>query len=170
MSFTAGRQDRNLLVLYASWLSEPEHSQISELFAQQPRAFSQSRLWNHKQQNTAGPEPAIGVFQEDGFQSLVVIFPGFPVVRRIEVEHGHCFRLAPDIHGVRLQSLDSQCFRLFCPIGVDFNAVTMSCYVVKQVSERRSVADAGIERRESFGKSQPILQSPDLRYRKREKS
>jgi hypothetical protein len=44
----------------------------------------------------------VRVFQEDRFQSLVVALSGFPIVRRIQVEQGHRFRLAPNIHGVGL--------------------------------------------------------------------
>jgi hypothetical protein len=64
--------------------------------------------------------------------------------------------MASHIHGIRLQSLDSQCFRLLCPIGVDFNSIAMSPYVAKQMGECHSIADAGIDRRKSFRKNQPI--------------
>src|SRR5258708_19520049 len=88
------------------------------------------------------------MFEEDQLQSLVVALCGFPIVRRIQVEQGHSFLLAPDIHGVGLQSLNSQGSRLFCPIGVDLNAITVSGYAMKQVSERHAISHARIERRE----------------------
>jgi hypothetical protein len=42
---------------------------------------------------------------------------------------------------------------LFGPIGVDFNPVAMSGYIVKQVSESHAVADAGIDCRELLGEN-----------------
>jgi len=85
------------------------------------------------------------MLQKYRFQSLVVALASFPIVRRIQVEQGHGFRVAPDIHGVSLQSLDSQGSRLFYPIGIDFNSVTMRGHVLKNMSECRAIADTGIE-------------------------
>jgi hypothetical protein len=59
---------------------------------------------------------------------------------------------------------------LLYPIGVDFNAVTMSFYAAKQVSECHSIADAGIDRRKCLRENQPIPQSFGLGYWKREKA
>lgn len=67
MSFAAACNDHDLFELHASRFREPEDPQIDKLLAQQPRAFRQSRLRNHEQQNASSLEPAIGVFQKDGF-------------------------------------------------------------------------------------------------------
>jgi len=69
------------------------------------------------------------------------------------MKQGHGFRRASHVHGVGLQSLDSQCSRLFCPIGIDLNAIAMSGYIVKQASESDAVADAGIDCRELHGEN-----------------
>jgi hypothetical protein len=110
------------------------------------------------------------VFQEDQFQSLIVALSRFPIVRRVQIKEGHRFGLAPDIHRVGLQSLDSQGSRLFCPIGVDLNAIPVSGYAMQQVGERRAIANTGIKRRESLREDQPIPQSLGLGYRKGEKA
>src|SRR5713226_9613228 len=110
------------------------------------------------------------MLQKYRFQSLVVALASFPVVRRIQVEQGHGFRVAPDIHGVSLQSLDSQGSRLLCPIGIDFNAVAMSLHILKQMSKCHTITDTGIERGEGLGKGQSILESFRLGNRKREKA
>src|SRR6266852_9500541 len=106
------------------------------------------------------------MLQKYRFQSLVVALASFPIVRRIQVEQGHGFRVAPDIHGVSLQSLHSQGSRLLCPISVDFNAVAMSLHVLKQVGERHPIADTGVESRESLRTEQPIPESFRLGNRK----
>ena len=108
------------------------------------------------------------MFQKDQFQSLVVALSGFPIVRRVQIEQGHGFRLAPDIHGVGLQSLDSQGSRLFGPIGVDLNAIAMSGYAMQQVSERHAISHAGIECRELRCEGKAILQPRGFRHGQRE--
>src|SRR5260370_31382720 len=53
----------------------------------------------------------------------------------------------------RPQSLDSQRSRLLGPIRVDLDAIAMSGCAQKQVIERHSIANTGIERRQVvFGK------------------
>jgi len=145
VSFAARCQHYDLPVLQASRLGEPEHSQIREMFAQQSGTFRQSQLRNHEKQHTTGLEPAITVFQKDQFQSLVVALSGFPIVGRVQIKQGHCFCRAPDIHGVSLQSLDSQRSRLVGPIGVDLDSIAMSGYAKKQVSERHAISHARIK-------------------------
>src|SRR5712671_2426231 len=140
------------------------------MFAQQPRTFRQSHLRNHEKQHATSLEPAIAMFEEDQFQSLIVALSGFPIVRRIQIKQGHRFGLAPDIHGVSLQSLDSQRSCLFGPIGIDLNAVAMSAYAIEQVSECHAIAHAGIECRELRCKSKAILQPSGFRHGQREKS
>jgi hypothetical protein len=60
--------------------------------------------------------------------------------------------------------------RLLCPIGIDFNSVAVNPCIAKQMSKGHAVADAGIQRRELLGESQPILQPLDLDYRQRKKT
>ena len=145
MPFAACCQHYDLLVFEAGRLGESEHAHVREMFAQQPRTFRQSQLRDDEYRHTTGLEPAISVLQEDQFQPLVVALPGFPIVRRVEVKQGDRFRRAPDICGVRLQSLDSQSFCLFGPIGVDLNSIAMSRYAMKQTSERRAISHTGIK-------------------------
>jgi hypothetical protein len=166
----SGCKHNNLLELQARRLGESEDSQPSKLFAQQSRAFWQSQLWNHKKQHATRFEPAIGVFQKYGFQSLIVTLAKFPIVRRIQVEQRHRFRRATGIHRVGLEGFDSQASGLFGSIGVNLNSIAIAGHVLKQISECNAIADAGIERRESLGKGQPILESFGLGYRKREKA
>jgi hypothetical protein len=59
---------------------------------------------------------------------------------------------------------------LFGPIGIDLNAIARSGYAMKQLSECHSVANAGVERRKSLGKAQPILESFGLGNWQREKA
>src|SRR6266852_3329797 len=140
------------------------------MFAQQPRAFRQSQLRNHQEQHAPSLEPTVTVFQEDRFQSLVVALPGFPIVRRIQIKQGHGLRRASHIHNVGLQSLDPQSSRLFCPIGVDLDAIAMSGDAMQQVSERHAIPYAGIECRELGCEGKAILQPCGLPYGQREKS
>src|SRR5882672_5671952 len=113
MSLASRCQNNDLVELHATRLCESEHSHVGEVFAQQSGALCQSQLRNDEQKNASGSEPAIGMFKENKFQSLVIAFPGFPIVGRIEVEQRSGLCLAPDIHGVRLQSLDSHISRMF---------------------------------------------------------
>src|ERR1700691_538750 len=110
------------------------------------------------------------MFEEDQFQSLIVALPGFPIVRWIQIEQGQSFRLAPHVHDVSLQSLDSQGACLFGPIGVDLDAIAMSVYAMQQVSERHAIAHAGIECRKLRCEGKAILQPCGFRYGQREKS
>src|SRR5208283_205398 len=145
MSLATGRKHHNLLVLQASRLGESEYAQVREVFAQQSCTFRQWQLGDDENQHAASLEPAIAVFKEDQFQSLIVALSGFPIVRRVQVEQGHRFRRAPDVHGVSLQSIDSQGSCLFEPIGVDLDAIAMSASALQQVSECHSVANTRIE-------------------------
>jgi len=90
------------------------------------------------------------MLEEDQFQSLIIALSEFPIVRRIQEEQRHCFLRASRIHGVSLQSLDSQGARLFGPIGVDLDAIAMSGYAMQQASKRHAISHAGIECRESL--------------------
>src|SRR5208282_3393080 len=72
--------------------------------------------------------------------------------------------------GVGLQSLDSESFRLFCPIGVDLDAIAMSGYAMKQVSERHAIPYAGIDCRELGCEGKTISQPSGFRHGQREKS
>ena len=146
MSFAACCQNYDLVELQASRFSEPQGPQVGKLLTQQPRAFGQSHLRNYKQQDSSDFEPTIGMFQKDGFQSLIVAFSGLPVVRRIEVEQGHCFRRAPHIHRVGLQGFDSEGFRLFCTVGVYLNSIAIAGHVLKQMGECRAIPDTRVER------------------------
>jgi len=59
---------------------------------------------------------------------------------------------------------------LLCPIGVEFNSVSMGSHVLKQMRKGYAIPDAGIERRESFGKGQPTPESFGLASWQREKA
>ena len=60
--------------------------------------------------------------------------------------------------------------RLFGPIGVDLDAIAMSGYAMKQVSECHAISHAGIECRESLREGKAILQPRGFRDGQREKS
>ena len=75
----------------------------------------------------------------------LLLSPGFPIVRRIQIKQGHSLRRAFHIHGVGLQSLDSESFRLFCPIGVDLDAIAISGYAMQQVSKCHAISHAGVD-------------------------
>src|ERR1700676_1759833 len=102
MSLATGRKHHNLLVLQASRFGESERAQVREMFAQQSCAFCQSQLRDDEYQHTTSLEPAIAMFKEDQFQSLVAALSGFPIVRRVQVEQGDSLRRTPHVHRVRL--------------------------------------------------------------------
>src|ERR1700721_4579888 len=135
MPVSTGSKPYNLLVFEGSRLRESEHAQVREMFAQQSCTFRQSQLRNDEYQHTHRLEPAIAMVEEDQFQPLVVTLPGFPIIRRIQIKERYRFRLAPHVHCVRLQSLDSQGACSFGPIGIDLNAIAMGGCAVQQVSE-----------------------------------
>src|SRR5882762_5513169 len=99
------------------------------------------------------------MFKENKFQSLVIAFSGFPIVGRVQVEQGHRFRRAPDIHRVGLESLDSQGSRLLRPIDIDLNSEPMDSYIWKQMTECHTIAYARIESGEFVWKVQPMFEA-----------
>src|SRR5208282_6619393 len=101
---------------------------------------------------------------------MVVALPGFPIVGRVQIKQRHRLRLAPDIHGVSLQSLDSQGSRLFGSIGIDLNAIAMGGYAMQQVSECHAISQAGIECRELRCEGKTISQPSGFRHGQRGKS
>jgi hypothetical protein len=77
-------------------------------------------------------EPAIGMFEEDQFQSLVAALSRFPIIRRIQVEPGHCFRWAPHIHDVSLEGsgvvVRSRSATPFCSEAGQINEAPSRCF------------------------------------------
>jgi hypothetical protein len=58
--------------------------------AQEKDYFKKTLSPDHEYQHAAGFEPAIGMFQEQQFQSLIVALSRFPIVRRIQIKERHC--------------------------------------------------------------------------------
>ena len=78
------------------------------MLAQQPRARSQLRLRNHKEQDPSGLQPAIRMLKKHEFQPLVVCLTYFKVIRRIQVEQGQSNGgVVLNVQGVGLQSLNA---------------------------------------------------------------
>src|SRR3981081_1640178 len=98
------------------------------------------------------------MFKENKFQSLVIALSGFPIVGRVQVEQGHRFRRAPDIHRVCLESLDSQGSLCLCPIDSALNSEPMDSDVWKQLTECHAIAYARIDSGEFVWKVQPMFE------------
>src|SRR5581483_6676006 len=99
-------------------------------------------------------QPAMGVFKENQFESLVPAPARFPVVRRIEIKERDRFHRTANIHCVGLQNIDSERLSLLCPVCVDFYPVAACWRPLKQSIECHHVTHAWIEGRKFTGTGQ----------------
>ena len=169
VSFSPRRQDCDLLVLDASWIGEAVHRQVGEMLCQHPCARFQPRLGYHKHQNSGSLQPAIRVFEKHQLQPLIVGSADFKVVGWVEVDEGQRIRRTAHLERIGMDCFDATNSGLFCPKGINFDAVAVSRKCIEQASKTRAIAHARIEGCKRFVRGKATLQSSRLTMGKWEK-
>jgi hypothetical protein len=127
-------------------------------------------LRDNKGQYTFALEPAVGVLQEDQFQSFVLSLPVFPIVRWVQVEQGHRLRTATDVECIGVQHLNSQSPGLRRSMCVDLDSIPQPMVGSEKCCECGPISNAGIERCELLRESEPSPQTNGFGLRQREKT
>src|SRR5579864_8955129 len=139
-------KNSNLFVPDSLTFSESMDTQVDEVLTQRSGTGFQLRLWNDKNEDTAGLQPAIGMLQKDKFQPLIVGLPNFQVIGRVEIEQGDRFGRAANVHDVPVHDFDPEFFGLLCSVGVNLDPVSTSLRFFEHVCKRHSVSNAGVNR------------------------
>src|SRR5438034_7181578 len=123
LAFSSHSQNRDLVVLDRFGSCEAVNPQVFEMLSQSPRTSCELSLRDDEEEDTTGHEPSPCVPQKYNFHPLIVGFPHFKIIGRIEIYKRQAVNPALHFQRVAVQNINAKFACLLSPVGIEFNAV-----------------------------------------------
>src|SRR5664279_2038824 len=154
IGFLSSAKHHNLIEADGLRMFESEDRKPIKLASQETCACTDCRGWNNEHQHALAGYPAIAVFEEYQFHSLVTVRSNFAIVRWIQVQKRAGFRQHPALKNTAVDGCDAIFGGCGCSVRIKFNAGQMSACVPSGLDQSGAIANTRINRRKGRGRHQ----------------